>query len=89
MDDDYIDAVVNFVDRFELVFDNDWEMTKSIIQDPKYYIEEDGTFLEPRVEDESNNWANRGGLLASYRKLKKLMLDRGQKTSLDEDWPSH
>ncbi|EDY18582.1 hypothetical protein CfE428DRAFT_3967 [Chthoniobacter flavus Ellin428] len=36
-------------------------------------IAPDGTFLEPRVDDEIEDWGARGGLLARYRRLKTLM----------------
>lgn len=65
-------TVAEFISRFELVFHNDWLMTKSSI-DSKHLIHEDGTFLEPGVEDEENNWANRARLLESYRSLCRLM----------------
>jgi hypothetical protein len=32
-----------------------------------------GTFLEPQVEDEVENWGNRAALLEAYRKLKRLL----------------
>jgi hypothetical protein len=32
-----------------------------------------GTFLEPKIEDEVENWGNRAALLEAYRKLKKLL----------------
>jgi hypothetical protein len=61
---------------FELVFDNDWEFTLHGISG----IE--GTFLNPRErgqpmteEDESNNWANRGALLSSFRQLKQALVE--------------
>jgi len=69
-----LDAVSSFVSSFELVFDIDWELTQSIIADPKHFIE--GTFIHPNVEDESNNWWNRGSLLGSYRHLKALLVYR-------------
>jgi hypothetical protein len=34
------------------------------------FIAEDGTFIDPRVEDEVEDWGNRGRLLAAYRNLK-------------------
>ena len=61
-------AYESFLGAFELVFDNDWEMTLGRIADPDF-ISEKGTFLRPGVDDESNNWANRGALLAAYREL--------------------
>ena len=37
-------------------------------------IADDGTFLHPKVEDEVEDWGNRGRLLAAYRELKKAAL---------------
>lgn len=34
-------------------------------------ISENGTFLNPKVEDETENWGHRGKLLKLYRELKK------------------
>jgi hypothetical protein len=60
-----------FLVCFEAVFgDADWEMTRDILAAPESYIASGGTFLEPGVRDESNNWHNRGALLSSYRALK-------------------
>jgi len=70
-----LDAVARFVDSFELVFDGDWELTHGRIADPECVIK--GTFIHPNVEDESNNWGNRGSLLRSYRHLKALLKDLG------------
>jgi hypothetical protein len=36
-------------------------------------ISEGGTFLEPGVEDETEDWGNRGALLQRYRQLKRLL----------------
>ena len=38
-----------------------------------HIISPDGTFLNPMVEDEIEDWGSRGGLLAAYRKLKELL----------------
>jgi hypothetical protein len=62
----------DFVRSFELVFDNDWDFTKSSISD-EYFIAKGGTFINPKVSDESNNSANRGSLLDSYRRLIKVL----------------
>ncbi len=35
------------------------------------FIAEDGTFVRPKVEDETEDWGNRGRLLAAYRALKE------------------
>ena len=70
-------AVDAFARMFELVFDNDWPTTQRNIADPTYLIEEQGTFIQPLVEDEGNNWANRGALLDAYRRLLQCMEDCG------------
>lgn len=62
--------VLEFLANFELVFDGDWTMTKECLADPTHLISDDGTFLDPQVADESNNWHNRGALLQSYRELR-------------------
>ena len=67
------EAISDFVSIFELVFDNDWEKTKSSITDSSYVTEDGGTFIHPGVVDESNNWWNRGSLLSSYRRLLEVM----------------
>lgn len=66
-------ALRSFLDSFELVFgETDWETTRDIIKSDslKYYIHQNGTFIDPGVDDESNNWWNRGSLLSAYRRLK-------------------
>ncbi len=70
-------AVDAFARMFELVFDNDWPTTQRNIADPTNLIEEQGTFIQPLVEDERNNWANRGALLDAYRRLLQCMEDCG------------
>lgn len=62
-------ALVELLSAMELVFDNDWECTKANIGDDPdgIMIARNGTFLNPRVEDEQNNWANRAVLLEAYR----------------------
>lgn len=66
-------ALRQFLWDFEGVFHQDSDFARTAIQnDPSgLLIDHDGTFLEPGVEDEANNWANRGNLLASYRALKE------------------
>jgi hypothetical protein len=56
------------------------EETKEQLDDTKafnlellYTISPDGTFLNPKVEDETEDWGYRGSLLSEYRKLKKLL----------------
>jgi len=79
--EEFQNAVTNFMTCFELVFDNDWTMTKNCIKDSKFLIEKKGTFLNPKVDDEENNWANRGSLLATYRELYDLMKKQDISTS--------
>lgn len=66
------EAISKFITSFELVFDNDWEMTKGCISNDTL-IGDNGTFIHPDVSDESNNWWNRGGLLDAYRHLLEVM----------------
>jgi hypothetical protein len=73
MDQQFEKAVADFVSSFELVFDNGWEFTQSVLQEPEQYISDGCTFIQPNVQDESNNWANRGHLLNWYRRLKVLL----------------
>ena len=68
-----VSALDGFVSSFELVFDQDWDMTRSCLQNPEHLIDQRGTFIQPLVSDEGNNWANRGTLLAEYRELLECM----------------
>jgi len=72
---EFQEALAAFLDGFKLVFDHDWDLTKSRLAEDSshWYISKDGTFLRPKVRDESNNWANRGSLLDSYRNLLEVM----------------
>ena len=72
-------ALIDFLDCFWAVFDHDWFFTKSILCSDEigWYISDGGTFINPMVEDESNNWGNRGGLLARYRLLLSVMENLG------------
>jgi hypothetical protein len=78
MNEELLDAVVDFVEHFELVFDADWEVTQANIRNSEFLISERGTFVEPGVEDEANNWGNRGSLLDSYRHLRALLDELGR-----------
>lgn len=70
---EFLSALMSFWYSFEAVFgEADWPTTLDNLQDyAKYLIDPNGTFLEPCVDDESNNWWNRGSLLSSYRRLKQ------------------
>jgi hypothetical protein len=74
-DQELKNRLTRFMETFELVFEHDWEFSKSCLTDEmqKYFIEEKGTFLSPKVSDEDNNWANRGSLLHEYRQLVEAM----------------
>lgn len=61
--------ISSFMLSFEAVFENDWEYTMMCLESSEYYIKSEGTFINPLVLDEENNWANRAGLLRSYREL--------------------
>lgn len=80
-------ALFELVQGMALVFDHDWEMTVSqlsISTDP-WVIAPQGTFLRPHVADESNNWANRGAVLAAYRHAVQILRARGvDPENLDE-----
>lgn len=74
---DLIKAADAFAGMFELVFDYDWPTTQANLANPAGLIDERGTFIQPLVEDESNDWANRGALLGAYRELLRCMEDCG------------
>jgi len=67
------DALAEFVGAFEVVFRYDWPYTKIMFGDEA----EGATFVEPGLEDESDDWGARGALLEKYRRLVSLMQSRG------------
>ena len=77
MNDELKNLLTEFMSSFELVFGNDWEVSKSRLCGDFDFIAPDGTFLSPGVDDESNNWANRGHLLDVYRRLVAGMKKQG------------
>lgn len=79
MNDEFKKLLTDFISNFELVFDEDWEFSKGCLRDDfqKNFVAPDGTFLNPGVDDESNNWANRGQLLHTYRNLIAEMQKQG------------
>lgn len=81
-------AVQDFLDCFELVFDADWDhTTRSLRADcPSSTIATNGSFIFPKVEDEDNNWGNRGALLAAYRKLKIVAQAENRFAGLVGQW---
>jgi hypothetical protein len=66
--DDNEQVLQDFLDLFYLVFHDEWEYTRGRCTD-SLYIAPAGTFVEPRVDDEDNNWANRGAMLGAWRRL--------------------
>lgn len=68
-EDEIARALQEFVGAFEFVFRDDWEYAKIKIGD-----EADGAnFLEPKLDDEFEDWGARGVLLAKYRFLLAVM----------------
>lgn len=76
MQHEFEQVLARFTSSFELVFGNDWDHTKANVAD-EYFVSDGGTFVNPGVQDESNNWANRGSLLTSYRRLREMMDEFG------------
>lgn len=71
-------ALSTFAYAFEQVFHHHWDYTLGAIGGAGR-IDEDGTFLEPKVEDETDDWGHRGMLLEEYRELRAIMKRRGIK----------
>ncbi len=80
------DTIIEFVNAFEQVFVNDWTYTKQNLgiwdkptdlddENSIPFISGDGTLLNPKVADETENWGHRAILLDQYRTLKKLLAD--------------
>ena len=60
---------------FEVVFRYDWDYPKVMIGDER----EGATFVDPHLEDESEDWGARGALLEKYRVLVSVMKENGLK----------
>jgi hypothetical protein len=73
IDKELQEALTEFVGAFEVVFRYDWPYTKIMFGDEA----EGATFVEPGLEDESDDWGARGALLQKYRRLVSLMQSRG------------
>jgi hypothetical protein len=69
-------AVAELVGAFEVVFRYDWEYTSTVMQG---MVMDNANFIEPGIEDESDDWGARGALLEKYRALVSLMKSRGIK----------
>ncbi len=61
--------ISNFLSAFDLVFNIDWQYTKLCLEEGDTLISSYGTFIDPKVDIEGNNWGNRVPLLNSYREL--------------------
>ena len=70
----YTKEMLGIVDEIEEQKKNAAEFGLETIE----IISEKGTFLEPKIENETENWGNRAALLESYRKLKKEISDEFQ-----------
>lgn len=66
--DDTEEVLQTFLDLLYLLFHDDWDYARDLCADP-LFIDPAGTFLDPRVDDDSNNWANRGAFLEAWRRL--------------------
>jgi len=64
----YKDALEDLVQHIESVFHQDWAHTLSCFKEIEWWVAPDETFLATRktIEQDGNNWGNRGSLLASY-----------------------
>ena len=89
--------VRQFINAFEEVFDRDWPYTREMLgvwtgtmeqvadaDDITYVIAPNGTFLNPNVEDEGEDWGNRAVLLRCYRELKKQLQTSSDVTGVDQ-----
>lgn len=77
-DEEFKKTVSQFISCFEEVFEQDWDYTKALIQQPgNHPIHQQGTFLNPLSKDEFNDWGSRGDLLKCYRRLRAMMKERG------------
>jgi hypothetical protein len=80
--------ISSFLTSFHAVFEDDWNHTIESL-DPdwlKHYISPGGTFINPKVADEQNNWGNRGSLLGSYRALVSFILDNSLEIPIKHPW---
>ena len=76
-DPEFKEKLSRFVWSFDLVFDHDWDYSLICLRDSECFISRDGTFLHPRVSDESNDWGNRGSLLHAHRDFVDFCRKRG------------
>lgn len=81
-----LEEIDYFLEHLEAVFHMDWDKTKGCIggEDDYDFIAKEGTFLKPLVEDESNNWWNRGSFLSRYRHLRQILRQYGFDSQYDD-----
>lgn len=72
-EENLIQAVQEFVGAFEVVFRYDWEYTKCMIGGER----EGCDFIEPGLDDKTEDWGARGALLEKYRALVTVMKRKG------------
>jgi hypothetical protein len=75
--DEITEPLEQFIFGLETVFHEDWGMTRDCLSGPNPLISAKGTFLYPNVEDQSDNWGNRGGFLHRYRAVKRAFRAAG------------
>lgn len=68
---EFMKLLRNFISSYWGTFDADWDFTINCLENIRSYVGINGTFIQPNVDDESNNWGNRGPLLDSFRELVK------------------
>lgn len=81
-ENDWAQAVREFVGAFEVVFRYDWDNTKVMIGD-EGEGGEGANFIEPQLEDETEDWGARGALLEKFRNLMAVM----KANSLEPQFP--
>lgn len=70
-------AFLEFLHYFEVVFDADWWWSRQNMGEP--FISDAGTFINPLVQDEENDWGNRHSLLKRFRAVKALLEQRNDR----------
>ncbi len=73
VDMEFRHALTGFVGAFEIVFHYDWAYTREMIGDEV----KGANFIEPGLDDETEDWGARGALLEKYRQLIKVMQNCG------------
>jgi hypothetical protein len=89
MDKELKESVQDFLAMFELVFEGDWDHTKSCIVDSSF-ISSAGSFLSPPPwnncrDPKGSNWSNRAALLSAYDRLKNKAIKQGCYKPYDHD----